>query len=523
MRFECRAGFRACHALFRCGRGSGVTGNAASIWQGHPVRKPALPTAVQFNCLLKIWDNDPSHQAYVPLTDANGVTVTIVDSVTQHTDYFTTTPTGTTTSGRISGSVTCVAERDYVVTFFIFGQTFGERTYTTNPSVTVTAKYVSSVLTLLPNQMIVPEYIYPDYAATIPSQFPNIGYFAKKEPRIIEFEETYDSNNFNILVEGDSWFDSFSSALDVFGCVQKLLEAQNTKPNKPVRFLQLQHFGQTAKSMLKENGKNSQIRYMLEYLSKYRFDLILLSCGGNDFALSFGTFLRTGLNPQTTLTAAQSIKAANNLPIDLTYAPTKLKFGLNGWEAVIDRAAVSIYVNSIVGNAFNNTSFSTFVSAGPYEDLANLIYEEFYVSQKFSEIRSWLINLKFALHSRNLSVPILSHSYSYPSFLDTGVFPLSQWYSGDGPFIHPAFEAAGVVNPVLQALCIKLLIDAYKKHVLDAVVANTPGRFRYADVRSLVLSSVDWADEMHLSLGGSAKVAAELYLRIKQLLPGMFQ
>lgn len=489
-----------------------TTGN--SVWEEHLLLQPPPPQPVNIACTFKVWNNVTLKHEHL----GAGVTITIEDPITQVKTSFTTTA-----SGKISGPVMCRLGRSYRVTAEIAQLTFGLRTYTENPHVGCVAEMKGGQLSLLPSELIVPRLIEEHYRKTMftTAQHPNwiIEYDIEKAPRIRVFEESYKADNFNILIEGDSWFDSFSSPLDIYDYIKQLLEQTSTKPNKKVSLLPLQNWGQTAETMLVDNGANSQRRYLLEYLSKYRFDLILLSCGGNDFALSFDTFLNSGLTPAGVVASAKAIKAAHpSLAIDLDYHPTFF-FGT-------DLGAVATYVNSVVGNAFDTITFPNYSTGKPYEDMINLIYDRGVVETKFFYMEDWLEDIVYDIFHKNyhnlLGVPIISHSYSYPAYSDAGVFLLDGPFLQDGPFIHPALEAAGVENPVLQALCIKALIDAHKRHVLDEVVSKYPTWFHYADVRQLVLSSDDWADEMHLTATGSAKVAKAIYAKIKSVLPGMF-
>lgn len=498
-----------------------ISAAQASAWEQHLLLTPPTPQSIPFTCMFKIWNN--ATLQLNPLTTNTGVTISIEDTITGAKTLYITNA-----MGAISGTILCYPARWYKVVAYIAGLKFGDRTYSLNPVIRIKSIYKNGAISLLPAELIVPRYIYPDYRSTISTsaQQPGfaIDYDISKHPQIREFEENYDPSNFNILVEGDSWFNSLSSPLDVYDNIKLYLESTHAKLKKPVRFLPLQSWGHTADSMFHNASVNSQVRYTLEYIAKYRFDLILLSCGGNDFALSFSSYLKSGLNPVAVVAAAKAIKANHSLPIDFDY------------EA--DIGAIAAYTNAVVGNTFSTIMFPVLTATTrPYEEIINLVYDMTQVHITFvniyARIKDFIDKLLTEQYHGAAGIPVIMHSYDYPSYSDAGVHALGPLFAVDGPYIHPALEAKGVKNPVLQALCIKALIDAYKYHVLDDLVTEfdrvdpitnqiSEKWFRFADVRGLAASSSDWADEMHLTAAASVRIAGRICAKVKQALPGMF-
>ena len=274
----------------------------ASVWEEHLLLKPPAPQSITLTCKFKIWNN--STLQLEPLTTNTGVTISIEDTVTG-----TKTLHITNAMGAISATILCYPARWYKLVAYIAGLKFGDRIYVSSPVIRIKSKYKNGAITLLPLELVFPQYIYPDYRSTISTsaQQPGfaIDYDMSKHPHIREFEETYDAGNFNILVEGDSWFNSLSSPLDVYDNIKLYLESKNSKVKKPVRFLPLQSWGHSAETMLK-NLLQTHKPISLEYIAKYRFDLILLSCGGNDFALSFSGTSRMVSIPRNFKAAKQS-------------------------------------------------------------------------------------------------------------------------------------------------------------------------------------------------------------------------
>ena len=97
-----------------------------------------------------------------------------------------------------------------------------------------------------------------------------------------KFEKNYSNLNFNIAFEGDSWFhypvklyrDDLSTKLvDIF-------DASNQSSD--VNALELQHFGDEADVIFDLSSQN--YLFLQKWIGQYRFDLVILSAGGNDVA-----------------------------------------------------------------------------------------------------------------------------------------------------------------------------------------------------------------------------------------------
>lgn len=95
---------------------------------------------------------------------------------------------------------------------------------------------------------------------------------------------------------------------------------------------------------------------------------------------------------------------------------------------------------------------------------------------------------------------IILHNYDYAPVTGAGLFG-----PGSSPWLLPAFLAAKVAPP-LRDQCIVLLIDGFTA-MLQRVAARYPGRVFVVDSRE-ALQRGDWANELHPTPGGFAKIAA---------------
>lgn len=477
-----------------------------SGWANHPFLKAGPPPQqVTISCTIKVWDSQSRIYTLINDYSTNSpVTVTIKDDVTNVVKSFTSN------GGTISGQMSVVPHRNYIITFWIAGLTFGFRTYPLNYSLSVRARMVNNSIVFLPSEIIIPRKIYPFYAKYNKDQGyynPYLEYVYTKHASIKQFEDSYSASNRNILCEGDSWFNNPTAADDLFTCIKRMLTNGTTKTKKPAAFLPLQRWAHTARRMFEASTtEETQRAYLEEYIKRYDFDLILISAGGNDFALRFGDYIKPGLGPATEMQAKQ-IAQDNNLPIN---------FDLQG-----NYAKIAAHVLSAVGTAFDAINFPKLPASAAvtaYEDIVDLVLDRTKIDDRLIDIRSWFLQVA----AIKPATPVIAHTYSYPLYKNTGtIFPWSGPWNFDGPFMHPALQGKGAINLVLQALCIKAVIDAFAVHVLQDVAAAA-ANFHFADLRPYALDETRWDDEMHLTPLGAQVVAWPLYNKIRSVCGAQF-
>lgn len=471
-----------------------MTSKSAGQWPGHVLlANPVGPQAITMDSNLLTWnDTALAHEPLYDTPNHTGVDVSITDPITGTTANFTTDQ-----NGRIYGAVSVVLGRDYDITFKIAGKTFGSRVYGSHWKFRTKAVKRLGAISLLEKVHFVPDIVYTSYAGLINADDAAtvLDFYAFKLDAIREFEDNYSKTDTNFIVEGDSWFDDPHRAGDIYTFTKDYL-TKATK--KPAKFLPLQRWGHTSGKMF--DGGEHYITFLLEYLQRYDFKVMLLSAGGNDFALSIMDYLRPSLSP----TLIQDVKAMGS----------GLDFDLTGSYGVIAQ-----HVLGVVGNSFEHIKFPDLVSnPAPLEQVVASVFQEKAVDDAFIAIRLRLMDLMAAMNQRSIGTTIFAHTYAYPIF--SGSSGMDFW---NGPHMAKAFSGAQVNNMVLRTLCIKALVDSFRVQVLEPVSVAFPLRFAYADLRKFAQHQWWWNDEMHPNVGGYKYLADQYYYALRGFYPTLLK
>lgn len=488
-----------------------MTSARESQWVPHPLLGArADPVTIPIDCVFMMWDN--KDLKYKPLVDPVGggsVAVTIFDE-SPNGAVFTTD-----NAGRITGSILARPSGKYTVTFWVAGKTFGYRTFDSFHSIQRFVEKVGTADVFLNTTEYLPGGIFKFYVESKVnrSNAHIIDNFNIDEVLVSHFEHDFDLGNKNIIVEGDSWFDTLSSSNDIYDYLVKDFTTGITRVPGKCGILPLQRWGHTSVGMLAPKYSISgvhhdvtQYTFLVEFLKKYYFELMILSTGGNDFALSMSKFLRPNVDAGHVKNVMQLLANNLNISIDFNYSG--------------DFDDVANYTTGCIGNKFSNLTFPYGVNmANFYEIVLDSIYDKGKLGDELLDIRLRISHLLDFMDQNFLQTKVVAHTYEYPIYDDSKVSIFDPY----GPYIAKALNSVNLGNGVLKTICIIGLIDAFKTHVLDKIKTNYPTRFDYADLRGVSDSSAFWADEMHMNDVGTRRAANRLYAKIKAFCPELWQ
>jgi hypothetical protein len=370
---------------------------------------------------------------------------------------------------------------------------------------------------------------------------------------ISQFEECYKtsvvppkSKTLNILVEGDSWTNYPVAYNDIYGHLDQFIWSK-TKPDVTYNRIPLQHFGDRSDQMFYAASPtdNRQWNYTRDALSEYKIDLIVISSGGNDVAepgisnyadkdwikdnftddyfdpfkaqgklpsmetaerlmkRSFAVLLRNHrwysyFNPGVVLKDEAQMKAL----LDPLLAALNQDFGPSDLQTQAD--SLDEIGHKVIAN------FPDTFAPGSNEDL--LIKEVFDPAGLVQRFAAMKINISTLLdEAQSRGIPVITHTYGYPLFSEK---PTSVFGEGNrrvtGPWFHPRFTEAKVMDRRIQKICMKAILDKFITDVLQPLKANYP-LLDYVDVRRFGASSDTWRDEMHLRGSGFREVARKIF------------
>lgn len=107
---------------------------------------------------------------------------------------------------------------------------------------------------------------------------------------------------------------------------------------------------------------------------------------------------------------------------------------------------------------------------------------------------------------------IVVHTYDYP-FPDGSAFKLAGIKAG--PWLKPYFDEVGMTSPAAQRETAAWLIDQFSR-VLGELVSQTPG-MRIVDSRGALRTKAQWANEIHPTKSGFARIARERWVPVLQM------
>ena len=254
-----------------------------------------------------------------------------------------------------------------------------------------------------------------------------------------------------VLAEGDSWF--HIGGLNGAGNARNLLD-EITINDKQALLLNMALTGDTVRR-ISESFKSERFKMVL---ANYKWDLILLSAGGNDLI--------------------------DALTDDLDYV-------VNG------------NVLSIIQSATDNNNFMSYINE---EDLKILLE---FLTKRYTELFAYINT------TQNKHVPIFIHTYDYPTPRNA---PADVFIFKKGAWLIQAFKRKKVpdtywveiTDHIFNTLALALL----KLSNNNIHVVKTHGTLTRAD--KVEGNSNDWLNEIHPNSTGLEKLAKKINAKIKQ-------
>lgn len=105
---------------------------------------------------------------------------------------------------------------------------------------------------------------------------------------------------------------------------------------------------------------------------------------------------------------------------------------------------------------------------------------------------------------------IIMHGYGYTAPTGKGVSLLGFKFSG--PWLRPALTAKRILEAETQARTVEVMIDSYNE-MLKSLDVKYPS-FHHVDLRPIIDTNVDWANELHLKNSAYARAADRVSLAI---------
>ncbi|HYY93266.1 MAG TPA: hypothetical protein VE713_02015, partial [Pyrinomonadaceae bacterium] len=565
------------------------------LFTGHPLVKAISgPIQIHFKSRFLIWDNTPGVQDYVPF--ANGQVTLLagpnLSSLSLPVDTYVpaASPFLTDANGFIDVIAPPLPARALIrFRYATTGNTYGVRTYTedveTNPhkarqyvdNLLVNSKEYRAKYEFFPkyksfvgdladnsddesygadrgNMEKYEKFIQPLALGAISGFIPAITHRDLMK-HIRQFEEGYKasvippkSKTLNILCEGDSWLNYPVAFNDIYGHLDQFIWSK-TKSDVTYNRIPLQHFGDRSDQMfyVASPADDRQWNYTRDALAEYKFDLIVVSGGGNDVAepgvsnraakawltdnftdgyfdpflaqgtlstadmdtakrlmqLSFAVLLknhrwRSYFDPNVVLKDEAQMKAV----LDPLLAALNQDFGPSDPQAQAD--SLDEIGHKVIANFPD-----TFAPGSNEELLFQEVLDPAAFAQRFAAVKSNLTNLLDEAQSRG--IPVITHTYCYPLFCEkpTSYFGEGNWRI-TGPWFGPRFREAKVLDRRIQKICLKVILDKFVTDILQPLKAAYP-LFDYVDVRRLSASTDSWRDEMHLRGAAYREVARKIY------------
>lgn len=246
-------------------------------------------------------------------------------------------------------------------------------------------------------------------------------------------------NGAGVLIEGDSWFSTPVVSWDGPSLVGRL-KAHKRNGKHPFAIVSLANPGSDLVEMIARDNIDLVLATS-KLKAKQRYDVLLLSCGGNDI---LGKELKGFLVDASPGTAARRC---------LERAGTNME---KAARCVVDCAA------------FKDTVHNT-------------------LAKRLKQFR------KKTLKGLGLNdTRILIHGYDYP-IPDGRPLKIMGKEFGDA-WLLPTFKLRHIPKRYHTAI-VKLLIDEFNAMLRD--VAKSQLKFHYLDLRGLLTKKADWADEIH--------------------------
>lgn len=385
----------------------------------------------------------------------------------------------------------------------------------------------------------------------------------RKRERLKDFEQFYlngpvSSPTFNVLFEGDSWFD-YPFSRDIFNHLDDLFTTRVKHPYK-YNLIALQHFGDRSDQMFQivDSDGEGQWKYTKDIFSEYPIDLVILGSGGNDLAEPgisendrgrYGAYWKDGCFDPALAAASTAVSPAERVVIDTLVARSFAVLLRNHpWNAYCQGnppipqyeqvlatklAAVAgnfgaedgdldTIGNLVIDHFTKNISFPP-SKLSPEDDLLSAVFDGVLLMQRLSDVKT---NIERFLNLAKLhGATVITHTYAYPMFRTDGTTVTGQ--GGDpltGPWFWNRFEQALVIDPRIQKMALKSLIDNYVRLILSDIKSNPAyaGMFDYVDFRGMARllpegwrAECYWRDEMHLKTRPYRTLANEMWPTIK--------
>jgi hypothetical protein len=578
---------------------SGLQGSKAStktLFNGHPLLEAVnAEIGIHFRARFTIWDN--SQFRYIPFANKD---VRLMKAGAGELDRATTDISGT-----IDMTVPPTAQlkkRDMIhFEYATFGEKFGNRDFTED-IVTDSHRarqYVNGASENTREYKAKYEF-HSKYEAFVKDLSSNMGSSEKfgkdrgntdREGNFLQTiknsEQLYKGDKlpqmmFTVLFEGDSWL---HYPIAVRGHIYNHLDTmfgREKKQGVTYNAFPLQHYGDRSEQMFfgepHPSKTDSQWKFTTDLLSEYKINLIVCSCGGNDFAEPgienqndkerfedyfitetdsktreyhyfdpFAAKGKLGLEQQPVQQLIERSFAAllknhrwNFYLNDRTEAETK-KEQRDEFDLYTDLDQQLIALQKDFGESDPDKQSSNLESIGkkvidnftlkndfdlpnPHGDqwqrlLATVFDSDRYRARLDKVKDHWLVLLK-AAKERNIRV--VTHSYCYPLFNEnpSTVFGWG-WTPRAGPWFVPRFEEARIIDRRIRRICLKAMIDNYVGYILQPLKDNNEYKdtFDYVNVRDLNVDAASWHDEMHLTAAGFEHVATRMYDSIKVRFP----
>ena len=381
------------------------------------------------------------------------------------------------------------------------------------------------------------------------------------------------SGEFNILFEGDSWLSypigggdvSDGVHLDdsIFVHFNRALAKRLKKLNQQYNRIPLQHHGDRSDQMFgpsPPDGTPVQWTFTQNFLDEYKFNLIVLSAGGNDIAepgmsdhlpgpwlddfdegpiTTYPNFYTNNVFDPNHIDSTTSDKAMFDRRLGESFAALlknhPWNFYLRGSmppnpdSAAVVKTKLDAFLSALnlsttvldqsndysdddvkaagaaIINALKNATLTFPDSANdPYNQLLAAIFDKDRMSQRYTSIRTNIETLLAYTEPRNINV--LTHTYCYPMFQQVPTMLVAGGIHVAGPWFRPRFLQANIQSWFVRMICLKALIDIHVQLVLGPLKKNY-SHFNYVDLRGLNQDPLLWHDELHLTNAGFATAA----------------
>jgi len=551
-----------------------------TFYDTHPLNRPHLYDALSVSFIARYWDR--TSQAFELAYDNNAQTGFVVQIIYNNTLIYeeTTNSNGETPSVALPA---LLADEPLTVTLDMVGFDDGKGPFTETFSIQLLTDRLRTLGA--PLQLRMKRKISDNhqlfYADAYDEDPENIG----EIDSWLRFDDDFDPNHFNILVEGDSWFHyPIPKNTDLRQVCLAALRGR--VKSKTVSVLELQHFGDRATSVLPPPGgmldtSSESYKLLLEWATQYRFDAVLLSAGGNDFAdPGFSTDVdewEGDLQPYINhvLEGPQEEHvfdpyAASLANVDMANANIAMEQSFSAllnnhyWNKYlsnipyldienshivqdtprsrlqppdIDAGIISVLDNVIPNTGFVDWTFDALLNNwpagsefpyghnGPVDDALELIFDRQRVMDRVNAIYHGYSDFIKDLTKAGIT-RIVAHSYAYPIYNEfaTHIYMgarTGNWRRKAGPWLNIRLIEAGINNKFVRSFALKGLIDIVSRevlHRLDSDLAN----FVFVDLRNIAVLPDHWRDEMHLDVGGFEPCGEAIANRIAALFAADF-